>query len=264
MSSGMPQIRDTLVTRCSLVVSPVDVWTRRTPPLLTVSLEGAARKPVRKSDGTYLFLDVPAGVYTLSVASPAFMPYREQVDLSALPPLAPVVTVPLLPGPGYAYPPASTALLVRIEDEAGKPVAGADIEAYALDDAAARARVAQDGLTAGDDVIAAGSFKGNTFAGECLLLRNAENEELLRIAEMLPGDRIRTRRPLACGFRRGAQLMPAVVTRSSLDGTALLPFRGTLPGQFAVMAKVKAGGKAVHAELQAKAGEVAKLHAIVL
>ncbi|MGO4373744.1 hypothetical protein AB4Z21_23860, partial [Paenibacillus sp. MCAF20] len=59
-------------------------------------------------------------------------------------------------------------------------------------------------------------------------------------------------------------LMPAIVTRSGLDGTALLPFRGSLPGQFAVKATVKAGGKAVIAELQATAGEVAKLSTIVL
>ncbi|MDQ0111008.1 hypothetical protein J2T15_000424 [Paenibacillus harenae] len=260
----MSQLRDKLVTRCSLVVSPVDVWTRRMPSGLSVLLEDIARKPVRKSDGTYLFLDVPAGVYTLSVKSPMFMPYTEQIDLSALSPLAPVVTVPLLPGPGYAYPAAATAALVRIVDEAGTPIAGADIEAYATEDAAARARVAQDGLKAGDSIIAAGSFKGKTFAGEFLLLRDAENEQLLSVAEMLPGDALRLERPIAYSFRRGALFMPAIVTRSGLDGTALLPFRGSLPPQFAVKAKVKAGGKAVIAELQAKAGEVAKLRTIVL
>ncbi|WP_337099682.1 hypothetical protein [Paenibacillus sp. YIM B09110] len=260
----MSQLRDTLITRCPLVVSPVDVWTRRVPGGITVSLEGIARKPVRKSDGTYLFLDVPLGVYTLTVKSPMFIPYSEQIDLSALPPLAPVVTVPLLPGSGYAYPAAATAVRVRIVNEAGKPIPHADIEAYATEDAAARARVAQDGLKAGDSRVAAGSFKGKTFAGECLHLRDMENEQLLRVAEMLPGDVLRFESPLAHSFRRGAQLMPAIVTRSGLDGTALLPFRGSLPGQFAVKATVKVGGKAVIAELQATAGEVAKLSTIVL
>lgn len=256
--ANLSQLRSTHVSRCSLVVSPVDVWTRRVPApsALSVTLAGVHQRPIRKSDGTYLFLDLPLGSYALTVTSPTFIPYQTIIETQMLPPLNPVVTVPLLPGSGYAYPTAATAIVFRLCDAAGAPVAHAEVEAYADEDAAARGRMSQDTLSPGTSSLAIGSVQGQTIAGESLLLRGQGKQELVRVAEALPGGNLRFEQPVAESYRRGALLLPAVVTRSTEDGTVLLPFRGTLPQAFTVKVSVRNGKRSSSAELTARAGQV--------
>jgi hypothetical protein len=262
----MPRLRSTSITRCSLVVSPVDVWTRKIPPAsaLSVTLQDLHKKPVRKPDGTYLFLDLPAGSYMLEVTSPLFIPYREMIDTTVLEPLHPVVALPLLPGPGYPYPAAATAISFSLYDEAGQPAAGAFVTAYADGEPAARGRIAQDKLEAGDSAVSIGMLQGQTAAGESLLLRGQGKEELVRVAEVLPGGVLRFAQPVKESYRRGALLLPAVRTRSAQNGSVLLPFRGTLPPSFAVKAVAASGSISRTTELIAQAGKVTALPSLTL
>lgn len=264
--ADLSQIRSVSITRCSLVVSPIDVWTRRlpAPSALIVTLEGVHKKPIRKPDGTYLFLDLSPGNYTLTVTSPAFIPFKQTIETASLPKLNPVVTVPLLPGPGYAYPAASTALAFPLCDASGSPCAGAIVWAFASEDAAARGRVAQDSLLAGAETVIIGLLQGQTVAGESLLLRGQGNEELVRVAEVLPGGGLRFEQPVKESYRRGASLLPAVQTRSGHNGIVILPFRGTLPRTFAVKAFAKSERGSAAAELTARAGEVITAQALIL
>ncbi len=250
----MTPIRSIRMTRCSLVVSPVDIWTRRmpAPAALSVMLAGIQRKPVRKPDGTYLFFDLPEGSYLLNINSPSFIPVSEWVETSRLNPLHPVVTVPLLPGPGYMYPAASTAVRLRLVGTFGAPRAGVAVEAYATGDETARGRVSQEQLPAGETSIRVSLPQGQTVAGESLLLRGQGKQELVRIAEVLPDGVWRLEQPIEHSYKRGASLLPAVRTYSSEGGVVLLPFRGVLPRTFAATLQVGL----TKLELELRSGEV--------
>lgn len=264
--ANLSQLRSISITHCSLVVAPIDIWTRRqpAPSALSVSLEGVHKKPVRKPDGTYLFLDLPPGSYLLTVTSPNFIPYKRLIETAGLNKLNPVVTVPLLPSPVYAYPSASTAVAFPLCDDSGAPCAGADVWAYASEDQAARGRIAQDTLAAGVDVAIIGLLQGQTVAGECLLIRGQGNEELVQVAEVLPGGGLRFEKPLQKSYRRGASLLPAVQTQSAHNGIVILPFRGTLPRSFVVKAVASYGKSSTTAELTARAGEVITAQTLIL
>lgn len=134
----MPDTRSIRTTRCSLVVAPVDIWTRRipAPSALTVALVGVHRKPIRKPNGTYLFLDLPDDSYLLNIYSPSFIPVNQWIETGHLNTLHPVVTVPLLPGPGYLYPANSTALRFQLIDSSGVGRSDVDVYAYVKEDAA--------------------------------------------------------------------------------------------------------------------------------
>lgn len=264
--ADMSQLRSISIACCSLVVAPVDVWTRRlpAPSQLTVSLEGVYKKPIRKPDGTYLFLDLSPGSYILTVTSPAFITYKQTIETAALPKLNPVVTVPLLPGPGYAFRAASTALTFALCDTYGCPSAEAEVWAYASDDAAARGRIAQDSLQSGAYTSAIGLMQGQTVAGESLFIRGQGKEELVRVAEVLSGGGIRFEQPVKDSYRRGALLLPAVNTRSAHNGIVILPFRGALPHAFAVKVFASCGQGSISAELTARAGEVITAKTLIL
>ncbi|WP_141680348.1 hypothetical protein [Bacillus sp. FJAT-26390] len=264
--ANLSQLRSTSITRCSLVVSPIDVWTRRlpAPSALIVLLEGVHSKPIRKPDGTYLFLDLSPGSYLLTITSPAFIPYQQIIETASLPPLNPIVTVPLLPSPGYAYPAASTAIAFALNDASGTPCAGVKVWAYASEDTSARGRISQDLLPAGADTAMIGLLQGQTVAGESLLLRGQGMEELVRVAEVLHGGGIRLEQPVKGSYRRGAALLPAVDTRSAHNGIVILPFRGTLPRSFAVKAFAESESSNASAELTARAGEVITAQSLTL
>lgn len=264
--ANMSHHRSTRVTRCSLVVSPVDVWTRRllAPSALSVSLEGIHKKPIRKPDGTFLFLDLPSGSYVLSVTSSVFIPYRKQIETASISKLYPMITVPLLPSPKYAYPADSTAVTFELCNAARRPCADAEVWAYICEDAAARGRIMQDSLLAGADTAAVGQLQGQTVAGESLLLRGQGNEELVRVAEILPGNGLRFEQPLKENYRRGALLLPAVQTSSANNGIVILPFRGILPKSFPIKVfAINEHGSAA-TELTAQAGEVVSAQTLVL
>lgn len=250
--------RQVTVTRCSLVVIPVDIWSRRAigGAVIRVALEPVLKPPVRKADGSYLFLNVSVQNCTLTISSAVYMPVRMDVDLSELDPLMPVIAVPMLPAKGYPYPPAATGIVTRIIDAGGKGAPHAEVLAYAADDTAYRARVAQDGLQPGERKIRIGSLMGKAIAGESFMLRDKGQEELIRLAAVAPGGDVLLERRIVGSYRRGALLLPAALTRSAEDGSVIVPFRGTLPPAFGVQMKARCGEAAVTVSWTARAGEV--------
>ncbi len=255
-----------MITRCSIVVRLVDVWTRKTPGAqeVSVSLEGYVKRPIRKDDGSYMFLDVETESALLEVHSPLYLPVRQELVLSSLNPASPVVTVPLLPSGFYPQSSGSTGLRGRVLDSTGRPAADALITAYATDEAAARGRLSQELAEPGDTWLKAGSWQGASTAGETFLLRSREAEELVQLAELAPGGMIRLDKPLRNAYRRGALLLPAVSTRSGSDGGVILPFRGTLPSKFGVAVRAALGQASGAADWTALAGEVAAMPDITI
>lgn len=260
----MTKHRSTQITRCSLVVSPVDVWTRRLPAALVVSLDGIHKKPIRKQDGSYVFLDLPPGSYVLKVTSSAFIPFMKRIETASLSKLNPVITVPLLPSAGFMYPATSTGITFALCESDGTSCAGAEVWAYASEDTSARGRIMQEIVPAGAIAATIGTLQGQTVAGESLLLRGHGNEELVQVAEVMTGGGLRFEQPLKESYRRGAVLLPAVQTSSAQNGIVILPFRGTLPRSFTV--RVIAIGKQSSAvtELTAQAGEVIHAQTLIL
>ncbi|WP_138752596.1 hypothetical protein [Paenibacillus sinopodophylli] len=263
--ANLSQVRTISITHCSLVIAPIDIWTRRLPmsSALVVALEGVHKKPIRKPDGTYLFLDLVPGSYVLTVTSSAFIPFKQQIETAELNKLNPVVTVPLLPGSGYAYPSSVTGISFSLCDSSGASCDGASVWAHASEDSTARARLVQDTL-AGAETAFIGLLQGQTVAGESLLLRGQGMEELVQVAEVLPGGGLRFVQPLKQSYRRGASLLPAVQTRSAHNGVVILPFRGTLPRSFAVQAYAEIGNCSASAELTARAGEVITAQTLIV
>lgn len=129
----MTETDRTVVTRCSLAVCPIDMWTGRTPTgsSLVVRLKETERKPIRASDGSYAFLDYDARQCTLSVASPYYLRTELPLRLDEFEGSVPVVSVLLRPNRVYPTPAAATGFIFRVTDGKGSPLSGVKVSAAA-------------------------------------------------------------------------------------------------------------------------------------
>lgn len=259
----------TVVTRCSLAVRPIDVWTGKPPrdSALQVRLLETDGKPIRASDGSYVFLDYGADRCTLQIVSPTYRTVRQDVDLTSLHPREPVLTVGLLPNASYPPPPASTGLVFTVRDEAGRPLADVDVEAYVQDEAAARCRVADGEAKAGAALLRVAVGSGKLSPGDAFALRERGGDKLeWNAVAGYAGDEtsLTLASPLLSSWSRGALLLAAVLTRSDGKGTVVVPFRGTLPAAFAVAVNFRLAGKEWKDVWTVESGRLSRLPPVTL
>ena len=107
-----PATRARLRRRVSAAVLVVDDFTGRpiTAADLRVTAAEILERPVRKGDGYFLFLDSPVPKLHITARAWAYHPSEVEVELSALPPLRPVVKLRLTPNRNYTIPTQTTCL----------------------------------------------------------------------------------------------------------------------------------------------------------
>ena len=107
--------------RVSLVVQVLDDVTNKMiyGSMLQVELE-SGEKPIQKSEGYYVFVNVQNPSVCLRITSHQFVPYEETIQLVDLNPLEPLVKVRLKPNRFYPFPQSITCL-------EGKVRAGAQV-----------------------------------------------------------------------------------------------------------------------------------------
>ena len=107
--------------RVSLVVQVLDDVTNKMiyGSMLQVELE-SGEKPIQKSEGYYVFVNVQNPSVCLRITSHQFVPYEKTIQLVDLNPLEPLVKVRLKPNRFYPFPQSITCL-------EGKVRAGAQV-----------------------------------------------------------------------------------------------------------------------------------------
>ena len=115
--------------RVSAAVLVLDDFTGR--PITTADLQVTAaeilRRPVRKGDGYFLFLDSPVSKLHITARAWAYHPATLEVDLSALASLRPVVKLRLTPNRNYSIPMQTTCL-------EGEAAPGTEIQVFCRND----------------------------------------------------------------------------------------------------------------------------------
>lgn len=98
--------------RVSLAVLLIDDFTSRpiVGPGVTVSARELSRRPIRKDDGYFLFLDSAEPSLEITARAWAYHPAVMRVELNTLPPLRPVVKLRLTPNRNYTIPNQTTCL----------------------------------------------------------------------------------------------------------------------------------------------------------
>lgn len=101
--------------RVSLVVQVLDDVTNKMIYGSIIQVELATgEKPIQKSDGYYVFLNVQTSSVCLCITSPQFVPYKETIQIAELNPLEPVVKIRLKPNRFYPFQQSVTCLEGRV------------------------------------------------------------------------------------------------------------------------------------------------------
>lgn len=254
----------TVVTRCSLAVRPVDIWTGKPPggSGLLVRLAESDRKPVRVSDGSYAFLDYPGRECTLLIGSPSYLPFELPLNLNNFESSVPIVTAALRPNRLYPHPAAATGFVFRITDAGGRPKARVSVSAFADDEGAVRGRAADEKTPAGSKRLRVASDTGRILPGDAFVLKSREgaDTEWAAVADVSDGDAVLTlETPLSKAWSRGAKLLPAVRTWSDDGGTVVLPLRGHYPPACPVTVRIGEGKQGLETVWTAEPGSVVRM-----
>src|SRR5574337_81514 len=103
---------DVKITNLSLAVWLIDDFTKKEPiGHIKVELKEKDGEAVRNLSGYYLFNDLAAGNYTVSVESDVYFAEEKVVNMPLPDPKNPVVEIVLKPRPAYPFP--DNATLVR-------------------------------------------------------------------------------------------------------------------------------------------------------
>ncbi|OCT11383.1 hypothetical protein A8709_06830 [Paenibacillus pectinilyticus] len=261
----MDQIRiSQLKSRVSLVVCVIDALTSQAPlgNTTTVHLEGTRSKAIRKSNGSYIFNDLPPGDYRLVVQSEFYFQEYRNITVETRNFLE---TVQVKPLPSYPFSQGAGLIRLMLHNAAGAPIRDARLLSTVLTEDCARARLMVDQADKGTLEVTLGSFTGSVVAGDAYLLRGRgakASEEIIRISEVLEHQkRFRLANPLTNAFTRGAMLLPVQETRSTDRGEAVIAFRGNRIPSFQTELVITYGEQGKHEikEIEVAEGTTANL-----
>lgn len=223
--SGIERVR--LRRHVTAAVLVIDDFTGRpiTAPDLTVTAAQVLRKPVRKGDGYFLFLDCEEPVLDMTARAWAYHTAETRVEVGQLSPLHPVVKLRLTPNRNYSIPSQTTCL-------EGRGAPGTEVRVLCENDPRPL-RLLYDYAPSG---VLDGRFiqlydpSGSDWEGRLFALRRKGEGELeyFQVRSTVDGEEggCLLAAPLSRGCKKaGATVFPVSAARADEKGAFFIPLR---------------------------------------
>lgn len=185
---------------------------------LLVTLAESRKRPIRKKEGVFVFVDLDRMTYTLKVESDMYFTQTIQVDPDQLDRLNPVIYVRLKPLPSYPFSRAATLLRGRLVDKTERILPEATVRAVIKTRECAKGRILQENVPKGSSVLSLARLNGKISEGETLSIdeKDGKQTEICRISRLYEDNSFELAEPLKFDHERGAFLLP--VTETLPDG----------------------------------------------
>ncbi len=255
-------------TRVSLVVCLIDGFTtkQKSGGNINVLLQDCPQKPIRKSDGYYVFTNLSKDIYNIIIQSDVYIDESVAVAAEHINPAEPVVYITLKPGPAYPFPVGTTLIRGAVRASSGGAIQGAAVEAVVTSRDCARARLVRDGAKKGNREICLGDVSGIVAVGDSYQLagKDGETAEICRVAGMeAKAQCYRLERSLQHNHQGGALLMPVVTTVTDQKGEYVLYFRNCVKN-FSVNLNINYNNNSFAKEVSLDEGVMAYLGVVEL
>lgn len=144
---------------------------------LTVMLAESRKKPIRKKDGIFVFVDLEVMTYTLKIESDIYFSQSIRVDPDKIERLDPVIYVRLKPKLSYPFGSAATLMRGRIVDKAGGAVLNASVRAAVNTADCAKGRILQENVPRGSNTLLIAKLGGKISEGETLIIKEKDESK---------------------------------------------------------------------------------------
>ncbi|MEN6349440.1 MAG: hypothetical protein ABFD08_08635, partial [Syntrophomonas sp.] len=191
-----------------------------------VTLAESRKRPIRKKEGVFVFVDLDRMTYTLIVESDIYFTQTIKVDPDRLDRLNPVIYVRMKPLPSYPFNKAATLLRGRLVDKSGSALADAAVRAVVKTRECAKGRILQENVLPGSSVLSLARLNGKISEGETLIIEGKDEEqaEICRISCLYEDNSYGLCEPLKFDHGRGSFLFPVTETMPDERGETVVYF----------------------------------------
>lgn len=181
---------------------------------LLVTLAEYRKRPIRKKEGVFVFVDLDKMPYTLKVESDMYFTQTIQVDPDQLDRLNPVIYVRMKPLPSYPFNKAATLLRGRLIDKQERILREAAIRAVVKTRECAKGRILQEDVPKGSRVLTLARLNGKITEGEILSIEEKDEgqTEICRISRLYEDNSFELGESLKFDHGRGGFLLPVTET----------------------------------------------------
>jgi len=215
-------------TRVSFVVCVIDDFNgeRVRNGNIMITLAETPKRPLRKKEGIFVFIDLDSMVYTLMINSDIYFSQTLTVDPDKLDPRDPVIYVRLKPLPSYSFSSAATLIRGKLINKTDGILRDAAIRATVKTRECAKGRIIQDNVSQGSKELSFARLNGKVTEGETLLIeeKNMEQCEICRISRLQGDNSFELFEPLAFDHARGIFLLPVTETMPDERGEMVIYF----------------------------------------
>ena len=193
---------------------------------LLITLAESRKRPIRKKEGVFVFVDLERMTYNLRIESDRYFAQNIQVDPDQLDRLDPVIYVRLKPLPSYPFSNAATLLRGRLVDRAERILPEAAVRAVVKTRECAKGRILQENVPKGSRVLSFARLNGKISEGENLITeeKDAKQTEICKISRLYEDNSFGLCEPLKFDHGRGTFLLPVTETVSDERGETVVYF----------------------------------------
>lgn len=194
---------------------------------LLVTLAESRKRPIRKKDGIYVFVDLEKMTYTLRIESDIYFTQSIRVDPEKLDSRDPVIFVRMKPLPSYPFSSAATLMRGRLIDSTGGIITEAGVKAEIRTGECAKGRILQDHVPQGSTLLTIARLNGKISEGEILMIEedDEEQKEFCKISRLYEdSNSFGLSEPLKHDHGRGTILLPVTETMPDKRGEVVVYF----------------------------------------
>lgn len=226
----------------SIVLRMIDCYTGKAPTTsgLSVTIEGLLQRPIAKGNEYFVFTNLQHGKYRIIVRSNHYLFVEKEVIVDEE---ERIFNIMLFPNKAYPLQENATMILFRLRNALDEPLCCKKVVLTVTDPKCAVAKVAEEQLESGKDVIKVAKLS-EIFIGDQFLLVDRENEksEYCEITENLEGyANYRLSRSITQSFSRGSLLLPVSITYTDENGETILLVRSSAKNSFQAILTVELG-----------------------
>lgn len=218
--------------KATLVVILIDDYTSKLVigGNTSVSIDEVLKKPIKKNDACYVFVDVKSDIYNINIKSNRYFQENIKITTEQLDAIEPVVYVRLKPLPSYDFDEDDTLVRLMVKNSKGCKLEGAKVTSLITSPEGSKIKIIEEKIEKDKKCVNFSNIKGILTINEELYIKDNEKSEYCQIKKIIDYENkdFELLEPLKFQHGRGTLLMPVIKTYTDFKGEAVIYFKNII------------------------------------